>query len=177
MLERLASACGAHAMAARRGASALGAAAALTLQRGRAAAQRTWPRIREHVKATATFAAIAAFGALSFDYLITGGPQWNPAAPVLDIITPAAAAERAPVSVPMQRIAFEPEVEFTPIVAEEFALTGPVEELLGGPDTVFVASAAEEPALLRVSFAAIDKPETSVHLGAAADADKQKTAP
>lgn len=91
---------------------------------------RTDPQARERASAMAAFACILAFGAASLDYLITGGPDWNPGAaaaplaqPVLTLSRPEAAAYEAP-----------PTLQAT--LLEEAAFDGPIPDLLGGPETL-----------------------------------------
>jgi hypothetical protein len=93
------------------------------------AAYRANPAVRERASALTAFGFIFAFGLMSLDYVVTGGPDWNPgasAAPLEHVqVQPqmlSAAGYEAPPSLPeLELVAFEPE--------------GPVGELLGGPDT------------------------------------------
>ncbi|MFO1016311.1 MAG: hypothetical protein U1E03_01865 [Hyphomonadaceae bacterium] len=104
----------------------------------RAYALRTWrnPEKRERIKATTTFAFIAAFTVVSLDHLITGGTDWNPdggqayamevsrsfAQPVAPQVQTAELTSLAPVLAETE----EPE----PV---DYSYT--TETLLGGPDT------------------------------------------
>jgi hypothetical protein len=89
------------------------------------------PARRERVKATAAFAFIVAFTAGSIDYLITGGPDWNPGGEAYAMEAPQprvlAAAAPATLSLPAPP-------GLTPAAPLEIDYSWTSEELLGGPD-------------------------------------------
>jgi hypothetical protein len=97
----------------------------------RVAGARATPAARERTLASAVFAGIFVFAAGSVDYLITGGPDWNPGGGELQS---AQIAERAaPTS--LQVASFEPPPSFPAMPAIEAPeFDGPVADLLGGPD-------------------------------------------
>lgn len=106
-----------------------------TWRNSRAWGLRTWrnPTKRERVKATATFAFIFAFAVGSMDYLITGGPDWNPdggQAYASEYVAPVrlsfATAEAAPL---------EPPPTLAEIDAKSVDYSFTSEDLLGGPVT------------------------------------------
>ncbi len=91
------------------------------------------PALREGAWAAATFAAIFGLTAAGVDYVITGGPTWNPGgvayAHEVDL-------DRAPPTPASTAIAYEPPPP-APLYAEDYAIleyaaTTP-EALLGGP--------------------------------------------
>lgn len=87
--------------------------------------------VRERALASAVFAGIFAFGALGIDYLITGGPDWNPGgaeAYAMEIPQSAAVAPRQ--SQITQETA--PPVHRSAFSEIDYSVAG--EELLGGPD-------------------------------------------
>ena len=93
--------------------------------------------VRERAAACATFALIFVFAAGSFDFLISGGPDWNPGAPRAPQIvrseafaTPSRRPHTAWASPPAP-----PSYEVT-----EFVDSGRVGELLGGPDMILASS-------------------------------------
>lgn len=135
----------------------------------RAYALRTWrnPQKRERIKATATFAFIAAFTVVSLDHLITGGTDWNPdggqayameisqsfAQPVAPQVQTAELTSLAP--------AFAEVEETAPV---DYSYT--TETLLGGPD-------ADLPTYRPFADGftdAADKPVTEDYAGAASAA-------
>jgi hypothetical protein len=116
------------------------------------AAYRANPAVRERTSALAAFGFIFAFGLMSLDYVVTGGPDWNPGASAapLDHVQArpqmlAVAAYEAPPSLPeFELAAFEPE--------------GPVGELLGGPDTRLPNEPAQ---LILTNFSVSDAAESA----------------
>ena len=94
------------------------------------AAHRTNPAVRERTSALAAFGFIFAFGLFSFDYVITGGPDWNPGAS-------AAPLEHARLrSQPLAAAPYEAPPPLPEFDLAAHAPEGPVGELLGGPDTL-----------------------------------------
>lgn len=90
----------------------------------------------------AAFACIFAFTVASLDYLITGGPDWNPGAPAIMQEAHAATIERVTQLNPPRIEALEVMATMTPAPLEEevsFALLS-ADDLLGGPDDLFMAS-------------------------------------
>lgn len=91
------------------------------------------PAIRERALASAVFAGIFAFGIASIDYLITGGPDWNPGA-----LGQAYAMEMtAPAPRLTAFVSAEPPSGEAPrleAVEEEVDYSIPTEVLLGGPE-------------------------------------------
>lgn len=90
------------------------------------------PAARDRAAAVSTFAFIFAFAVLSVDYVVTGGPDWNPDAEAAEL--PAAYTRVAVPPPPRLPHAAPPE---RPAVVEpaevDYSLT--TEDLLGGPGT------------------------------------------
>jgi hypothetical protein len=85
---------------------------------------------REGMFATAVFAGILAFAVVSLNYLISGGPDWNPGAPPARVI----AAPAPPASLPRVDVAAPPPPAPVAAPAVEFlGPLGPVGDLLGDP--------------------------------------------
>ena len=130
------------------------------------------PAARERASATAAFALIFAFGAASLDYLITGGPDWNPGAE-------AAALGRRP-AIAVQALAPSdfvgvPQLELASLAPMAEA-PQPTEDLLGGPDAI-LPNMAPEIALaqeLDLLIDAMAKPATASDLAAAQAESKNK---
>ncbi|GAM98704.1 hypothetical protein U91I_02339 [alpha proteobacterium U9-1i] len=98
---------------------------------------------RKNACAAAAIAASCAFTAFSIDYLITGGPDWNPAAPVMVQEAHAATVERAP-RIAAPRLEAIDMIAMAPAAAFEEAdalATLTADDLLGGPDDVVFAEA------------------------------------
>ena len=89
------------------------------------------PAASERAFASAVFAGIFAFGALSVDYLITGGPDWNPGGAEFQSVQ---IVER--VAATSLRVAIvEPPPTLPDLLAIETPeFDGPIADLLGGPD-------------------------------------------
>ena len=104
---------------------------------------RAAPAARERTLASAVFAGIFVFAAGSVDYLITGGPDWNPGGGELQS---AQIVERvAPTS--LQVASFEPPPSFPALLAVEAPeFEGPVADLLGGSDEWAAADYEDESA-------------------------------
>lgn len=109
------------------------------LRDARAWGLKIWrvPAKRERIKAFTTFAFIFAFAAGSLDYLITGGPDWNPdggQAYASEYVAPriarAAFVEAAVIAPPPAL----PEAE---VLDADYRYTS--ETLLGGPETVLAS--------------------------------------
>lgn len=98
-------------------------------------ALRTDPAQRERAFAGAVFAGIFAFGAMSVDYLITGGPDWNPGG-----VAYAMEAPGAPFAQPHMHTravadnAEPPPILLTSISEDVVDYSYTSEELLGGFD-------------------------------------------
>jgi hypothetical protein len=113
-------------------------AAARQLSR-RARAFWALPANRERSKASAVFAAIFAFTAVGVDYVVTGGPDWNPggvayAMEVSQTQTHGELVVRAGPLAPTQNTEDEAWIEIAPI---DYSFT--TETLLGGPDTILAS--------------------------------------
>ncbi len=92
--------------------------------------------LREQVFAIAVFAGILGFALISMDYLISGGPDWNPGpAPAQVLASPAHAT-----SLPRVAIAEPPPAPPEPEPMELFIPTGPVGDLLGDRGLAAVAA-------------------------------------
>lgn len=116
---------------------------ARAVQRGLARAWRS-SGARERVLAPAVFAAIFALTLVSVDYLITGGPDWNPG------------GQAYAYQPPHQRLAPEPAATFTDYQApppaapqlgdlEVADYTVSAEDLLGGPQGARFQNASYAP--------------------------------
>lgn len=97
------------------------------------------PANRERSKASAVFAAIFAFTAAGVDYVVTGGPDWNPggvayAMEINPTQTRGDLVVRAGPLAPTQNAEDDAWIEIAPI---DYSFT--TETLLGGPDTVLAA--------------------------------------
>jgi|CXWL01.1.fsa_nt_gi hypothetical protein len=104
--------------------------------------QRTLTRmrdvaVRERAAACATFALIFVFAAGSMDFLISGGPDWNPGAPRAPQIV---RAEVLTTPLLHQETAWTPPPALPFHDVPEFVDSGRVGELLGGPDMIFASS-------------------------------------
>lgn len=98
--------------------------------------------LREHALASATFAGILALGAVGLDYVITGGPDWNPGgaqAYAMEIASPSFVprsqphATEAPNLMPPHRSLGFVEIDYS----------NATEDLLGGPYDVYAAYMAD----------------------------------
>jgi hypothetical protein len=121
---------------------------------------RSDPNARERASAAAAFALIFSFGMASLDYLITGGPDWNPgaiAAPLNQpIVTPLTLAPT---------VAVEPPPTPPMIELAAYESIGPIEELLGGPEpAVLTAAVVHEGETYERSAAAFAKPANAMML-------------
>lgn len=133
------------------------------------------PALRDRTLAQSVFAAIFAFALGGVDFVITGGPDWNPGAPAIANHAPARHVVAVALATPI--------MEAPPtLVTEEAETLGeatlPTEELLGGPDTMLAAwGVPEEPALgqmMDIAYtSATVKPHLIVLLAPADIADKQ----
>lgn len=102
---------------------------------------RLWrePETRDKTLAAAVFAGIIGFGALAMDALVTGnGPDWDPGA----LAAPAAYAYQPPpapvAAIDLDAAPFDFALPLTPV---DFETSGDQnEELLGGPEELFVAA-------------------------------------
>lgn len=135
---------------------------------------RTEPAAQERAAAAAVFATIFAVLVGGVDYLVTGGPSWNPAAAaapsvaVTRVDAPAWSAE--PAALPQR-----PAVEAAEI---DYSFTD--ETLLGGPEVVLAAAeqAASGAELVAASyatggyspFATVPKLDTAAALSVSLDA-------
>jgi hypothetical protein len=95
---------------------------------------------RERAQAIAAFACIFAFTFASIDYLITGGPDWNPGG---EAYAMEAAPSRAPA--PPPSIASEPPPTLATLTVAEPDYRFTSEELLGGPRSEFAFAEFDEP--------------------------------
>ena len=87
--------------------------------------------LRERALASAAFAGIFAFGVLGIDYLITGGPDWNPGgaqAYAMEISHPIFVAR------PQTRVEAEVAPPALHMAFAEVDYSVATEDLLGGPD-------------------------------------------
>lgn len=96
---------------------------------------------RERQFGKVVFSGILALTIVSFDYLITGGPDWNPGAPTFMQEAHAASVERRmPIAVArFEEIAVAP----APIEVVEEDLAAALlsaDDLLGGPDAIVFAA-------------------------------------
>lgn len=109
---------------------------ALQFARDTIARVRGWSRIlgdsvvRERALASAVFAGIFAFGVVSLDYLITGGPDWNPGAMGQAYAMELSPHHFAATQTPADRSGSPPPLRPT---VEEIDYSVPTEVLLGGP--------------------------------------------
>ena len=123
----------------------IGRAAALEVQSGfkRASkrARRIWrdPAKRDRVKAHLAFVLIFGFVVSSVDYLITGGPDWNPAGEAYAMEMRGPRSYAAPVRAEPTALTATAEQEAAAVEAIDYSFT--TETLLGGPDTVLANSA------------------------------------
>jgi len=149
-------------------------AKAVAVVRNSAARERFW--------AAGTFALIFGFFVAGVDYVISGGPDWNPEAPVTEahaaqVHRVAALAPSAPpaLSAALQQKAEALEAEGGAVV-EEIDYSFTTEVLLGGPDTVLASAEYDVDILMspiEISFSpeldalrASSKPPLSVSLDA-----------
>jgi hypothetical protein len=112
------------------------------LRRARVWALRLWRReiARERTQAIAAFACIVACTAVSIDYLITGGPDWNPGGAAYAMeVAPSHAREPAPPPPPARLPVL---ASLTALAVDEADYRFTSEELLGGPRS---AVAFDEP--------------------------------
>ncbi|UPT64367.1 MAG: hypothetical protein M0D54_07495 [Hyphomonadaceae bacterium JAD_PAG50586_4] len=128
------------------------------------------PANRERSKASAVFAAIFAFTAVGVDYVVTGGPDWNPggvayAMEISQTQTRGDLVVRAGPLAPTQTTEEDAWIEIGLI---DYSFT--TETLLGGPDTVL---ASYEPFADGITRNA-DKPDA---LAAALDTQSGKAQP
>jgi hypothetical protein len=131
---------------------------------------RADPDARERASAVAAFAFIFAFGAASLDYVITGGPDWSPGAAAAPLNHPTRIVTQA-----SQAIAYETPPELPEVELVAYEPTGPIPDLLGGPETELPFAAAPELTLASyqpVAPAAISAPAST----APAPARKHKRA-
>jgi hypothetical protein len=103
-------------------------------------ALREDPAARDRAAAASVFAFIFAFAVVSVDYVITGGPDWNPGAEAAEL----PAALTAPVALaPPPRFPDAgppPPLEAPePVEADYWRTT---DDLLGGPETILAAHGA-----------------------------------
>jgi hypothetical protein len=130
--------------------------------------------LRERTLAQTVFAGIFMFAAGSFDFILTGGPDWNPGATAIAAPMPVrhvAASRPTPVTE-----APPAPVEPESITHEE--ATAPVEDLLGGPDTILAGwGLREDPVSGQVTEIAYSgpaaKPQLTVYSILAGVPDKQ----
>jgi hypothetical protein len=107
--------------------------------------------MRDRALAHVVFAGIFVFAVGSFDFLITGGPEWNPG--------PASAATQVQHLEPTQTRNWqaetaEPPPQYPGIEPRQMMIAdgAPVEELLGGPEITFASLSADEGALALSEF-------------------------
>jgi hypothetical protein len=97
--------------------------------------------VREWTWASATFAAIFGCTLVSVDYVITGGPSWNPGGEAYAYEAPRQRAEPAPPAL----VGYEPPPP-PPIYAEDYEIFEDAaftsETLLGGPSSGRLQNAA-----------------------------------
>ena len=123
----------------------IGRAAALEVQnawkRAGKRARRIWrdPAKRDRVKAHLAFVLIFGFVVSSVDYLITGGPDWNPAGEAYAMEMRGPRSYAAPVRAEQTTLTATTEEEAA--LAEEVDYSFTTETLLGAPDTVFASTA------------------------------------
>lgn len=121
----------------------LGRAAALEVQnafkRAGKRARRIWrdPAKRDRVKAHLAFLLIFGFVVSSVDYLITGGPDWNPAGEAYAMEMPGPRSYAAPVRAEPTNLVVTTEEE---LLVDEVDYSFTTETLLGGPDTVLATA-------------------------------------
>jgi hypothetical protein len=134
---------------------------------------RAVPAARERALATAVFAAIFAFALGSVDYLITGGPDWNPGgmgqAYAMEVAHPR---YRAPQSVPAPASEALVLTETVAIEEEDYSIA--TEELLGGPDALNYAEAAFYPANASGKGGAAAAAETLMSVSISMDSSRLK---
>lgn len=125
--------------------SARFAAARVGVRNARAWVLKLWrnPQRRERLEARATFAFIAAFTIFSVDYLITGGPDWNPGgeAYAMEMVSPTRAPTYWPEALPVEPL---PEREAEIVAAVDYSFTSEV--LLGGPQATLADATLAESA-------------------------------
>jgi hypothetical protein len=115
---------------------------------------------RERLAAAATFAFIFVFAAASVDYVITGGPDWNPGAEAQAAELPAAYAQVVPAPPPRLPDA-APSPPLAPPADAYFDPMATADDLLGGPDAVLPAryDPLDQDALLREIELLYEAPE------------------
>jgi hypothetical protein len=93
---------------------------------------------RKNACASAAIVAAAAFTVFSIDYLITGGPDWNPGAPRIVPEAHAATLERAPpaAALHVQTLDLMAIAPLAPLEEEVAFATLSADDLLGGPEDV-----------------------------------------
>ncbi len=90
------------------------------------------PVVRERIAATSAFAFIFGFLVWSVDFLVTGGPEWNPGAQAAEL---QAAYVQVEGPAPAFADAAPPPMQFEPIALEpDYSISA--DSLLGGPDVV-----------------------------------------
>lgn len=115
----------------------------------RYAAFRADPAAQERALARGIFVAIFAFFFVSVDYLMTGGPDWNPA---------AAPAPRAALQDRVEAAVYVPSFTAPPardssMTPADFSFTA--ETLLGGPDTILASAPPDDsPRAVVIGFTA-----------------------
>jgi len=123
----------------------IGRAAALEVQdafkRVGKRARRIWrdPAKRDRVKAHLAFVLIFGFVVSSVDYLITGGPDWNPTGEAYAMEMPGPRNYAAPTRAEPTNLAATTEEQAALIEEIDYSFTA--ETLLGGPETVLANSA------------------------------------
>ncbi len=99
------------------------------------AALRTDPAARDRALGRTVFAAIFGFFVVSVDYLITGGPDWNPGAAPAPRVT---AQNRVEATVFTPAFAPPPVLQTASLEAGDYSLT--TETLLGGPEMILASA-------------------------------------
>jgi len=145
--------------------------ARLALRRGRraVAAVARDAALRERIVAAGAFAFIFAFLIGSVDYLITGGPDWNPGAAEAAQIAHVRFVTLAP-HAPATMGALQAEATALPLERPDYSVAA--EPLLGGPDYL-TAYEADEARLYRQINAMYER---SLETDAAVDPEKPATA-
>lgn len=128
--------------------------------KARWAAFRADPAAQDRALARTVFAAIFGFFVVSVDYLVTGGPDWNPgAAPA----PRAFAQDRVEVSVFTPAYATTPVLDVASVEPADYSFTN--ETLLGGPDVILAsADGPDEARVLEVGFTQIAPDEAGAKI-------------